>query len=227
MRTEDVLESIGLGEGERKVYLALLKLGSVPVQKLKEETNLHRTTIYDFIEKLLNKGLVNYVIQGGTKFFKATHPNKLLEYVREKEEGVQDILPELRKLAEFQKEKITVEVYKGPEGFKTALNDLLREKKDYVGFGINESMFRERFGTGMDQFFRKEKKLGIKERMLTYETAPFVYGYSHISYRYLPKESFNPTSTFVYGSKVGIIIWEPLTFIRIDNAQLADSSQAL
>ena len=63
MDVKQVLSELGLSEGEIKVYMALLKLGSSPVSALKEETKLHRTTIYDFIEKLLNKGLVNHVIK--------------------------------------------------------------------------------------------------------------------------------------------------------------------
>src|SRR3990167_8668752 len=101
MTTKESLRQIGLSEGESEVYLALLKLGSSPVHAIKEETRLHRTTIYDFLEKLLTKGLTNYVIKGGVKYYKATHPNKLLDYIKEKENLITTILPDLTKLSEF------------------------------------------------------------------------------------------------------------------------------
>ena len=103
MEIKEVLDKVGLNEGEIKVYLALLKLGSVQVSKIKDETNLHRTTIYDFIEKLINKGLVGYVIKNNVKYYTASHPSKLIDFVKEKEENLKEILPNLIKLSEFKK----------------------------------------------------------------------------------------------------------------------------
>ncbi len=217
------LHKIGLSDGEAKVYLALLKLGPVPVSKLKEETHLHRTTIYDFVEKLLNKGLVTYVVKTGIKYYNAVSPEKLLEYVKEKEETVLDVLPQLIKIGSLQREEIHVEVYKGTEGVKSLLNDVVRVGKDYVIFGIDESMFQEKFGIFMDQFFRKEKEKKFRERILTRDDVSFVYPYETAIYRYLPRESFNPTPTYVYGDNVAILIWEPLSVIKIRSAALADS----
>ena len=223
MSLKESLTSIGLSDGESTIYLALLKLGSSPVRKIKEETRMHRTTIYDFLEKLLTKGLASYVIKGGVKYYKATHPNKLLDYIKEKENMVNDVLPELDKLSAFHKDEITVEVYRGVEGVKTLLKDVLREGKDHVIFGIDESMFKEKLGPFMEWYFKEEKKRGFKERILTSDEASYVYGYQTAMYSYLPRESFNPTPTYVYGDNVAILIWEPFSVIRIKNAALADS----
>jgi len=223
MTTKESLRQIGLSEGESEVYLALLKLGSSPVHAIKEETRLHRTTIYDFLEKLLTKGLTNYVIKGGVKYYKAANPHKLVDFVKEKENVVADILPELQKLSQFHKEDIAVEVFRGIEGVKTLLKDVLREGKDHVIFGIDESLFKEKLGSFMDWYFKEEKRRGFKERILTSEDTTFVYSYDTALYRYLPKESFNPTSTTVYGDNVAFLIWEPFSMIRIKNAALADS----
>lgn len=226
MNQESVLEEIGLSEGERKVYLALLKLGLSPVNKIKEESQLHRTTIYDFLEKLLNKGLVSYLEKNHVKYFKATHPNKLLELIQEKEENVKEILPDLIKLSSEKKEEITVETFKGIEGFKTITNDILRILKrgeEFIGFGIDESLYKKHFHILMDQYFKKEMAAGIKERMLTSDEAHILYDYPSVSYRTIPKKYFNPNSTIVYKHKVAMIIWDPVTVIIITNPGLADS----
>ncbi|MBI2581890.1 helix-turn-helix domain-containing protein [Candidatus Woesearchaeota archaeon] len=101
MDLQQGLKTIGLSEGESKIYLALLKIGSSTVAKITKEVKIHRTNVYDFLEKLLIKGLVNYVIKGGVKHFKATHPNKLHDYLKEKENVVSTILPNLTELAKF------------------------------------------------------------------------------------------------------------------------------
>ncbi|MBI2125195.1 hypothetical protein HYU08_01435 [Candidatus Woesearchaeota archaeon] len=223
MDLQQGLKTIGLSEGESKIYLALLKIGSSTVAKITKEVKIHRTNVYDFLEKLLIKGLVNYVIKGGVKHFKATHPNKLHDYLKEKENVVSTILPNLTELAKFSKDALNVEVYEGVEGVKTLLKDVLREGKDHVIMGIDETMFQEKLGPFMDWYFKEEKKVGFTERILTRDDVKFVYEYETAIYRYLPADSFNPTPTYVYGDNIAILIWEPFSVIRIKNAALADS----
>lgn len=223
MDAKEMLGDMGLSYGEIETYLALLKLGSVPVSKIKKTTNLHRTAIYDFLEKLMGRGLVNYVIKDSVKYYKASNPNKLLELVKEKEDNVNSILPELLKLSMSEKEDIKVEVYKGIEGFKTFLNDVTNTGKDLVGLGIDELKFNELSPNQMEQYFRREEEKGMKERLLTNENAELIFRKSNIRYKFIPSQYFNPTPTLVYGNKISIVIWEPLTVIMIENPGLADS----
>ncbi|HLC32251.1 MAG TPA: helix-turn-helix domain-containing protein [Candidatus Nanoarchaeia archaeon] len=220
---EEVLQQIGLSKGESKVYLALLKLGTVTVAKLKEETLLHRTTIYDFLEKLLNKGLASYVIQGGLKYFQAAKPAKLFDLLKEKQENLEGVLPELEKIGQIKQESIRVEVYRGIEGFKTLLNDILQTKERFDSIGIEESKFQEKFPFVMTHYFKKELKTGIKERVLARKGTKFVFTSPNIDYRYLPDEFFSPTLSGSYGNKVFNLIWDPLTIILIENKDLATS----
>ena len=223
MEISAVLRDVGLSPGEAKVYLALLKLGAVPVHKIKEETGLHRTTIFDFLEKLLKKGLAGFVVKNNVNYYNAAHPDKLLAFVHEKEENVGEVLPRLLEVMKKREEGLNVEVYQGEEGFKTLLNDILRTKKDFVAFGIDENKFKGMFPILMEQYFKKEEKAGIKERLLTSEEAGFVYKKKNISYRYIPGEYFSPTPTLAYGNKTASIIWEPFTIILIESRQLAES----
>ncbi len=223
MDEKEVLKELGLSEGEAKVYFALLKLGPSSVSKITKITEQHRTTIYDFLEHLLKKGLVSYVIKDGTKYYKIADPNKLVEMLKEKESKLMEIMPRLRELSEISKEKVSVEVYSGKEGFKTLLNDELRVGKNLYGFGIDETKFKERFPIAMEQFLKKERKTGIQEFLLTKEKPEFLYKEKHVHYRYIPKEYFNPTAAAVYGNRVFFIIWEPLTLILIKNQHLANS----
>jgi len=219
----DLLRQIGLSDGEAKVYLALLTLGSVTVHRIKEETHLHRTTIYDFLEKLLNKGLASYVVKNGVNYYQAAHPNKLLDFLKEKEDLVQQSLPALTQLSQLPQEEVKMEVYRGPEALKSVLNDVLRLGKDYVIFGVDETMFKEKFGPFMEQFFTKEKRLKFHERILTSDDAKFVYDKPTTDYRFISRKYFNPTPTYVWGDNVAMLIWDPLTVIRIKSAKLADS----
>src|SRR3989338_419131 len=101
METEN-LEKLGLSPNESKIYSALLEIGSSTADKISQKAGIHRRTIYDNIEKLLNKGLINFVISGNKKYFEATDPNKLKDILKEKKEKIEkqeqilkNILPEL------------------------------------------------------------------------------------------------------------------------------------
>lgn len=93
-----------------------------------------------------------------------------------------------------------------------------------IAFGIDENKFKEKFPHIMEQFFKKEEKAGLKERLLTSDKAKFTYNKKTTNYRYLPDE-FNPTATMIYGNKTATVIWEPLTIIITESAQLADSNR--
>ena len=54
---KEILKEIELLEGEVDFYLALLRLGPSLVSRIHKETGLHRTHIYDLLEKLKEKGL--------------------------------------------------------------------------------------------------------------------------------------------------------------------------
>ena len=222
METKTVLEDLGLSDGEIKVYLALLKLGSSPVSKIKEESNLHRTTIYDFIEKLINKGLVSYIVKNNIKFYSAMHPSKLMDFVKEKEINLKDILPNLIKLSERHREEIKIEIFKGKEGFKSVLNLMLREKKNLYGYGIDEAKFEANFPIDLKQFLKKEQKLGIKERLISKKDAEFYYKSPHIEYKFFDEKFFSPTPWFAFSDYICVMIWDPLTAILIKSKELSD-----
>ena len=220
---KDVLKEFGLSEGEATVYLSLLKLKEAQVNEIKKETKLHRTTIYDFLDKLMKKGLTTYVIRNNIKFFIAAHPSKFDELLKEKKEHLNEILPPLIKLAELEKKKLKVELYEGLEGLKTLLNRILKEGENLLAFGVEEAKFESRFPNVIRSYFNKEQKLGIKERLISQKGTKFVYKYPHMHYRYIDKKFFNPTPTMVFSKNVCFVVWEPLTIIIIENQDLADA----
>jgi len=224
METEKILEQIGLSKGEIRVYIALLKLGSSTVNKIKIETKIHRTTVYDFLDKLINRGLVSFVIVNGVNHYQATDPRKLVEYVKEMEDQVSSIIPNLESLKSKNKNEVTVEVYRGIEGFKTVLNDMIKTKSDLVWLGVDEEKFNRTFSnTVIEQHIRKQKESKIHERLLTSEEAKNVYQSKTATYRFVPKEYFDPTPTAVYSDRVMHLIWEPLTIVLMKNKNLANA----
>lgn len=223
MDKKDVLKELGLSDGETGVYLALLSSGESKVNRIKMETKMHRTTIYDFLDKLIKKGLVSYVVKNNVKFYSAAHPSKLEELIREKKEHLEEIIPSLVKLSELEKKHVKVEIYEGIEGFKTLLNKVLKESNELLSFGIDETKFEERFPHIIKNYFKKEQRIGHRERLIAQKGTKFVYKYPHMRYRYIDKSFFNPTPTMIFGRNIGFLIWDPLTVILIKNKDLSDA----
>lgn len=220
---KEALKEIGLTEGETAVYLALLKLGSSNVHQLKKETKIHRTTIYDFLEGLANKGLISDLIEKGMHYYTAAPPQKLFGILETKKDHLGLVMKTLEDLSKFEKQEIKVEVFRGKEGFRTVTNEISKRKSELLGFGIDEKKFEEVLGIEMLQIFRKEKEAGITERIITWEGAKFIYGEPHIQYRFIPRQYFSPTPITIFSDIVSIQIWEPFTIIMIKNKELAES----
>ena len=90
-RTESILREAGLTEGEIKVYLALNDHGSMKAGKIAKLTHIDRSSAYNALKLLLEKGLASYVIIGKTKHFQATGPKRLLDHLKGQEEDIKEI----------------------------------------------------------------------------------------------------------------------------------------
>ncbi len=225
MDNKEVLKELGLSEGEAAVYLALLRLGEAQVNKIKIQTKMHRTTIYDFLDNLAKKGLVSYVIRNNVKFFAAADPSHLDNLVKEKKEHLDEILPTLLRLSHLEKKSMRVYVCDGTEGMKTLLNRMLQRKGELLAFGIDEKQWENRFPHLIKAYFKKEGSLGLKERLITQKGIEFIYDKKNLAYRYIDKRFFSPIPTAIFGNYVAFVIWEPLTIIIIENKDLADAYQ--
>jgi hypothetical protein len=154
---------------------------------------------------LIEKGLVSYVVIGKVKWFQATGPKKLLDYLKEQESDVKEILPELD--ARHKAAKITgqVRLFKGLKGVRTILQDILRTGRENLVFG-NENQLEERMPAYQKQFVRQLKEKGIFVREIVREDrdSPTT---NPKKTRYVPKTVESPVVTNICGDKIALIIW--------------------
>ena len=136
---EKMLESLGLTLTESKVYLALLKRGSSPVGRLAKETGIHRRTVYDAVERLIEKGMISYITENNKRFFEAVNPKKLLDILKEKEDLLSNNLPDLISLYNSNKNKKETLFFRGKQGIKFIFEDMIKNKKDILQIGSLKS----------------------------------------------------------------------------------------
>lgn len=227
-----LLEDLGLTANEVKVYIALLEIGSTPAGPLIKRLHMHRAAVYDLVDLLINKGLVSYVIKANRKYFEAQDPDRLMEYLEskrseldEKKEELKKILPELR-----LKKKLSPEqegnIYKGKKGIKSIFEDILKQKNTWLVFGA-AGRFKYFFPSYYIHFHKKRADLKIIQRIIYDESIRSMHREKDQRYceiKYI-KYSYNtPSTTYIYGEKVVIVIWteEPMAFM-IKSKEAAES----
>ncbi len=219
---EDVLKKIGLENKEIQVYLALLKLGKSPVEKIKKETKIERTHIYKILERLQDKNFVTSVIENKTKQFIPTEPDKLLQDLKRTEDELKSILPKLTSLSLGKpQEEMKIVVYRGKDGLKKLGEELLLSTKKYLVMG-EQGKLQEVLPIYSQQFMKKIEESGIKEKVLAKKGMNVIKS-KNTSLRYVPKEFNFPTTTVIFENKVAIVIWSEPSAILIKSEEIAES----
>jgi len=219
---EKTLEKIGLSKNEIKVYLTLNDYGSMKAGRVAKLAHLDRSSAYNAIQMLLEKGFVSYVLVGKIKWFQAAGPRRILDYLKEQEEDVNSILPELQERHKRKKIEGQVRLFKGIKGVKSVFLDIIRTGKDNYVFG-SEGQFSTIMPEFAYQFDRMKKEKGIKTQLILRKGRKEIDG-KNSEHRYLPNISESPAVTNIYGDKVAIVIWtdEPEGII-IENAAAAEA----
>ncbi len=229
---EELLREIGLSVNEARVYEALLELGESSVQDISLKSKVHRRNVYDSINKLIEKGLASEVIKS-QKNFKAIHPRRLLELLKEKEAKLNKSLPDLESKYVKTEENEEAYVYRGIEGFKNYLQDILKTGETVYLMGAKAFWLDERLKHFLPRFEKERKKLGIKfVHLFDHEVKkqkPEILNVVGKPYRFLPKNYSSKTAVDIFGDyvvtfvgvEIGKLQKEPIQFVT-KSKMLAD-----
>jgi len=222
-----ILEDIGLTNAEIKTYLALLELGTATAGPIIEKSGLQSSVVHMTLNKLIDKGFVSFVKEGKRNYYQASNPKNIVEYIEEKKERFEKLLPQLLLKQKTAKQRPEIVTYRGIKGIKELLYELLKAGgTEHHTFGSTKEslLIGEAWWVG---YHKKRAQKGIKAKLLFNESlkvwaAEKKYPKSEVRYT---EEGFEPlTETIVRNEKVGIIIWtEKPIGILIHNKDAADS----
>lgn len=157
------LIDLHLSSNEASVYLALLSIGQTSAGEIIKKTQLHRSVVYETLDKLIEKKLVFRLIKGKISYFQATDPEKLKENARNQEEIANDLVPQLKSMIDQKLPEITI--YEGLEAYRRFWIESVQKMPpgsiDYVA-GTTGAKWFEYLGPRMNkkyQKIRKEKKI--------------------------------------------------------------------
>lgn len=126
----DILKEYGLDDKEIIVYLALVEGGELNAYSLAKVTGIHRSTTYAIIERLLTKGFITDIQKDEKIFYSSVEIGKLVSKVREKEQLLNSLIPELEKIK--TKSTSRVRVFESKESQKQFGFNLINQVKKGV-----------------------------------------------------------------------------------------------
>lgn len=230
------LQKIGLTDGEIKVYLSLLELGSTTTWNITKRSKVSGSKVYEVLDRLIAKGFVSSIIKNNVKYFEASSPERILDYLNEKESEIEKekitikkIIPDLI-LKQKETKKSEVKVFTGFEGIKTCNEDIinsLKKGEEWLSMGLTEQP--EHWEAYFNRRQKDRAKKGIKHKHLLNEKYKRLYdirkSFPHTEFRFLPKELEMPTSTEIYKNKVIIMILlkESPMAVMIESEAVANS----
>ncbi len=134
MNTEKI-KKLGLTEGESRAYLSLLKLGSSTVGPITKNSGISSSKIYEVLNRLIEKGLVSFIIKEKTKHFQALEPERLNDYIEKKkielaqsQSIIEELIPSLTSLMKIEN-KQEAEIFIGEKDIRTAYDIILSDAK--------------------------------------------------------------------------------------------------
>jgi sugar-specific transcriptional regulator TrmB len=206
MQIYETLKKLNFTSNEIKIYLCLLEFGSQKVGKITKATKIDRSSCYNTLNNLVNKGFASYVIIGKTKFFQAAEPKRILAHIKEQESEFRRILPKLQAKHKTEKLEGQVRLFKGEKGIKTIFNNILEESAENYVFG-SEGQFSEKLPFYSKHFEKRKKEKKIKTKTLLRKERKTNLNDTYTQYRYLPNIEKSPVVTNIYADKIAIIIW--------------------
>lgn len=229
---QKLFRNLGVDEKEAKIYLAALEVGSSPVSVIASKARMNRVTAYGILEKLVKKGMVNFMTKRGVKFFHATDPELLLKEYKKRIRDFEKSMPDLKRLYGVTPLP-KVHYFEGVDGIKNIYQDTLTAKSEILNF-CNSREVREFWPEYDDEYVRERAKRkiylrGIAPRDEYGEKVHAADATMNREIRLIPREKYNFSNDVnIYDNKVAIVsfLHEPIGMI-IESAEIANTQRAI
>jgi predicted DNA-binding transcriptional regulator len=230
----DIFQQLGLAKNEAKIYETLLRGNEMSVGEIAKRSRVHRRNVYDSLHRLVEKGLVFEILEKYENRYLAVDPNKLMELIKEKEEILSKALPDLQRLFTETPHEQEVYVYRGPEGWKNYMRDMIRLADEAYFIAAKGGWLDERVKHFFPQFEREIQKKNITFYHLfdheVKDECPEIIPHVGGNYKFLPEGYSTPAAIDIFADHVNIIssmhlggLSEDFSFTVIVNQNIADA----
>ncbi len=226
------LLKLGLSSKEAAVYMALMGLGvSSPVSTIAKKAVVNRTTTYDILEILLEKGLVISQKKKSSRYYEALPPEKIVAYLKEQSEKFSHLaqeasamLPELN-VHYRASGRPKVYFYEGDEGLIRVYEETLSSSGEILAYASDQAN-QDAIPWYFPQYYKRRAEKKISIRALFPDTPKDRERHALDSVelrqsRLLPKDKldFTPEVNF-FDNKMMIADWKEKLGIIIESEEI-------
>lgn len=205
-------QNLGISDKEAKVYLAVLELGGGTVQEIAARAAIKRTSIYYFIDHLVELGLIEQLQVGRRVRYQPTSPERLVELQKQRAAQLEQLLPEFMSVYNVSTKKPRISYFEGPEQMKNIIKEEPRCQAELLCIWSAQEV-TDLFGTEfLGDIDRARREKGIKVRVIRIQAKDETFGPyrggpgQNRELRYTPEGTDFPMAISIYDTgKVGLM----------------------
>ena len=236
---KNLLMDVGLKEKEADVYMAILALGQGTASRIAREAHIVRTTAYDILNSLFDKGLVTLTGKEPKQEYVAESPENLRTFLEHRlnqmqndfEEAKNILIPQLKSIHNISS-RPKVMFYEGAEGLKHVYEDTLTSCEPIRAYASVENMHEGLPGYFPEYYKRRvERGIAIRAIIPNTKTGAERKNFDKDEMResaLVPKDkfSFSPEIN-IYDDKVMIASWKEKLGIIIESSEIAGAMKKI
>lgn len=232
----NLLEKLGLSQKEARLYLISLETGPATISKLAHKSGVKRGTIYEFLDEMIEKGLLEVIISGKRRLYRGLEPQKLKKIIDRQRDILDNLVPDLSLLMLNNPQKPRIKFYEGKEGLLLAYNEILDlpDGSEVLGYATFEGIYKIFSEKAIGNYIQKRINNKIKQKLIMPTDK---YAQSHVEDDkkelretiLIPRKQFFITNEInIYQDKVSIMsLGEEKIAVVMESKQIADTQRAI
>ena len=227
---EEELKLLGLTDNETKIYLILLRNKPLNPTNIAKISGMHRSYVYDTLERLMEKGLVSIISVNNKKHYKALDPNILKETIELKLKTINSVIPALSTLYSENKDEVDVELHRGKRVYGIVIKDIvsrIEENSEVLVMGVNESLVDEIEPIYIRQYLKILEEKNMREKIIISEGSEKI-DHKNLEYKERSKDIIGNNFVILYNNKSYVFIpTEPFFLIIIESKEFYESQKKM
>jgi sugar-specific transcriptional regulator TrmB len=227
------LRDLGLSYKEALVYFVLLRVGEAGTSQISKETGLHSQFVYNCLDSLLKKDLVERYFNKKRARYSARDPKVFYEQLEKNKNTIGLLTTSIENSLITTIDSKAVEIYKGREAFMKNEMSILKDVPDnseLLIIGGPGDEYIHQFGAEFNQYEYVRNKKGLRLRYIGNENQKRYLERSSderksFDFRYLPGK-YNGVMNISICPNVSVTIYifqDPISTIVIKNKKIVES----
>jgi len=208
-----LLEYIGLTNAEVKIYLSLLELGPAKAGAIITKSKLQSSVVHASLHKLIQKGIISFVIKSKIRIYQASDPRFLLELIDDKRKDFENLLPTLLEKQNAGLVRNESKIYVGYKGVSTLLIELIADGipgDEFLFIGADVENMQEDIQKYYEKYDKKRKEKGLIVKGVAPKRWERFFSHrldqKHLNVRF--SDMLLPPNMSIFRNKVAFFSWD-------------------